>query len=92
MASSHHGFPPVGLAGAPPGESVDYYTFFDRSIPTRDSYLLYGFNWTIESRLLRQEIFGILNRLHHLNNDWRGESAIGTKSQDLTTSIEMSSL
>jgi hypothetical protein len=71
---------------------VDFFAYLDRAIPTRDSYRLYGFNWTIESRLLRQEIFGVFDQLHRLNSGWRNESGTGSKSQDLRTSIEMSSL
>lgn len=85
LASSHHGFPQGG-------EGVDYFAFFDRAIPTRDSYLLYGFNWTIESHLLKNEIFGLLGRMHSLNRSWRSESRDDSRSLDLRTSIEMNSL
>jgi len=93
LTSSHHGFPPLGLAGAPAGSSdaVDYFAYFQQAIPARDNYRLYGFNWTIESRLLKQEIFGILEELHSLNKSWRSESAAG-QGDTLATSIEMNSL
>jgi hypothetical protein len=92
LGASHHGFPPAGVAGAPVGEGVDYFGFFDRAIPARDSYQLYGFNWTIESRLLRSEIFGLLDRMHLLNRKWASQLKEDEWAGDLRASIEQSSL
>jgi dynein heavy chain len=77
---SHHGFP----AG---GDGVDYYGFFEKCLPERDSYELYGFNWTIESNLRTNEVLSILNQLHATQRRWPGDT-----DSDIRTSIEMSSV
>jgi hypothetical protein len=84
-ASSHHGFPPAG-------EGVDLFSYFDKAIPTRDAYQVYGFNWTIESHLLRSEIFEVLERMHALNRGWGNEVREASQGLNLRTSIEMSTL
>ena len=77
---SHHGFP----AG---GDGVDYYGFFERTLPERDSHELYGFNWTIESDLRTNEVLQLLTKLHSTQRKWPGDSSL-----DMRMSIEMSSV
>ena len=79
-ANSHHGFP----AG---GDGVDYYKYFDAVLPAKDSYELYGFNWTIESELLKNEVLSTLTSLHSTQRKQpRAEDF------DIRTSIEMSTV
>lgn len=53
-AKSHHGFPPLG-------EGTAFFDWLERAVPAVDAYDLYGFNWEIESRLLKTEITTVLD-------------------------------
>lgn len=52
LNSSHYGFP---------AETADFLAFCEQSIPARDPYTIFGFDWNVESSLKAKEIFGILD-------------------------------
>lgn len=45
LDASHYGFPL---------ETADVPAFLDRSLPVRDPYQVFGFNWNVESSLLKK--------------------------------------
>lgn len=45
LDASHYGFPP---------DNADFLGFLDRSVPARDPYQVFGFNWNVESSLLKK--------------------------------------
>jgi hypothetical protein len=45
LDASHYGFPP---------DNADFLGFLDRSVPVRDPYQVFGFNWNVESSLLKK--------------------------------------
>jgi len=55
--ASHYGFPP---------DQADFLGFLDRAAPARDSYAVFGFNWNVESSLLKKQMFAILDQIYSL--------------------------
>lgn len=43
--ASHYGFPP---------DNADFLGFLDRTVPSKDPYSIFGFNWNVESSQLKK--------------------------------------
>lgn len=80
LDSSHYGFPT---------ETSDFLAFCERSIPMRDPFVIFGFDWNVESSLRAKEIFSTLEKIYDLNLKKPGETEIRGGAQ---ASIEMASL
>jgi hypothetical protein len=82
LDASHYGFP---------ADNADFLGFLDRTVPVRDPYQVFGFNWNVESSLLKKQMFTILDQIYSL---YQGQSGgVGEAAVDnQNTSIEMNSL
>ena len=82
--SSHYGFPPENC--------TDFMAWCDQTIPTQDRYDIFGFNWNIESSLLKKEMLTILDQIYHLDKRKSGGGAAGPHEDHQSTNIQMNSL
>lgn len=79
LGSSHYGFP---------ADTADFLAFCERSIPARDPYTIFGFDWNVESSLRAKEIFGILDSIYNLEQKKPGSASA---KRALNASIQMNS-
>ena len=84
LDSSHYGFPAENCS--------DFLAWCDTTLPAQDPYNIFGFNWNIESSLLKKEMFTILDQIYHLDKRKSGGGGGGVDEDHQSTNIQMNSL